>query len=75
MNWSYLHFKNHAEEVLYNNADKLFQEYEQHQRGGALFFKLLTDVILSSNEDSLAALKSTVKQYNGVFRMDLSHLF
>jgi hypothetical protein len=33
MNWSYLHFKNHVEEVLYNDVDKLFQEYEQHQRG------------------------------------------
>jgi hypothetical protein len=64
MNWSYLHFKNHVEEVLYNDVDKLFQEYEQHQRGGALFFKLLTDVVLSSNEDSLAALESTIKQYN-----------
>jgi hypothetical protein len=64
MNWSYLHFKNHTEEVLYNDVDKLFQEYEQHQRGGALFFKLLADTVLSSNEDSLAALETTIKQYN-----------
>jgi hypothetical protein len=64
MNWSYLHFKNHVEEVLYNDVDKLFQEYEKHQRGGALFFKLLTDAVLSSNEDSLAALETTIKQYN-----------
>jgi len=64
MNWSYLHFKNHTEEVLYNDVDKSFQEYEQHQRGGALFFKLLADAVLSSNEDSLAALETTIKQYN-----------
>jgi len=64
MNWSYLHFKNHVEEVLYNDVDKLFQEFEQRERGGALFFKLLTDVVLSSNEESLAALESTIKQYN-----------
>jgi hypothetical protein len=64
MNWSYLHFKNHTEEVLYIDVDKLFQEYEQHQRGGALFFKLLADAVLSFNEDSLAALETTIKQYN-----------
>jgi hypothetical protein len=64
MNWSYLHFKNHVEEVLYNDVDKLFQEFEQQERGGALFFKLLTDVVLSSNEESLAALEATIKKYN-----------
>jgi hypothetical protein len=45
-------------------VDKLFQEYEKHQRGGALFFKLLTNTVPSSNEDSLAALETTIKQYN-----------
>jgi hypothetical protein len=61
MNWSYLHFKNHVQEVLYNDVNKLFQEFEQQERGGALFFKLLTDVVLSFNEESLAALESTIK--------------
>ena len=64
MNWTYLHFKNHVDEVLYNDIDKLFQEYEQQQRGGALFFKLLTDAVLASTEDSLAALETTIKQYS-----------
>jgi hypothetical protein len=64
MNWSYLHFKNHVDEVLYNDVDKLFHEYEKQQRGGALFFKLLTDAVLASNEDSLAALETTIKQYS-----------
>jgi hypothetical protein len=64
MNWSYLHFKNHVEDVLYNDVDKLLHEYEKHQRGGALFFKLLTDAVLASNEDSLAALETTIKQYS-----------
>jgi hypothetical protein len=64
MNWSYLHFKNHVDDVLYNDTDKLFHEYAKHQRGGALFFKLLTDAVLASNEDSLAALETIIKQYS-----------
>ena len=64
MNWSYLHFKNHVDEVLYNDTDKLFNSYSKKERGGPLFFKLLTDAVLSANEDSLSALESTIKNYN-----------
>ena len=64
MNWSYLHFKSHVDEVLYNDTDKLFNNYPKKERGGPLFFKLLTDAVLSANEDSLAALESTIKNYN-----------
>jgi hypothetical protein len=64
MNWSYLHFKNHVDEVLYNDTDKLFNSYNKKERGGPLFFKLLTNAVLSANEDSLAALESTIKNYN-----------
>jgi hypothetical protein len=64
MNWSYLHFKNHTEEVLYNEIDKQFQTYEQRQRGGPLFFKLLTDVLLVSNEQSLSSLETIITKYN-----------
>jgi hypothetical protein len=64
MNWSYLHFKNHVDEVLYNDTDKLFNSYSKKQRGGPLFFKLLTNAVLSANEDSLTALESTIKNYN-----------
>jgi hypothetical protein len=63
MNWSYLHFKNHVDEVLYNDTDKLFNTYKKKQRGGPLFFKLLTNAVLSANEDSLSALESTIKNY------------
>jgi hypothetical protein len=39
MNWSNLHFKNHAEEVLYNDINKSFQDdYEKQECGGPLFF-------------------------------------
>jgi hypothetical protein len=64
MNWSYLHFKNHVDIVLYNNTDKEFHTYDKKERGGPLFFKLLTDSVLTANEDSLAALESTIKVYN-----------
>ena len=64
MNWSYLHFKNHTEEVLYNEIDKQFQTYERRQRGGPLFFKLLIDVLLVSNEQSLSSLETTITKYN-----------
>ena len=64
MNWSYLHFKSHVDDVLYNEIDKLFQAHDKKERGGPLFFKLLTDVLLVSNEQSLAALESTITKYN-----------
>jgi hypothetical protein len=64
MNWSYLHFKNHVDNVLYNDTDKEFHTYDKKERGGPLFFKLLTDSVLTANEDSLAALESTIKVYN-----------
>jgi hypothetical protein len=64
MNWSYLHFKSHVKEVLYNDIDKLFNSYTKKERGGPLFFKLLSSAVLSSNEDSLAALEFTIKNYN-----------
>lgn len=64
MNWSYLHFKNHVDEVLYNDTDKIFHSHSKKERGGPLFFKLLTDAVLSANEDSLVALESTIKNYN-----------
>jgi hypothetical protein len=64
MNWSYLHLKNHVDEVLYNDTDKLFNSYAKKERGGPLFFRLLTNAVLSANEDSLAALETTIKSYN-----------
>lgn len=64
MNWSYLHFKSHVDDVLYNEIDKQFQSYDKKESGGPLFFKLLTDVLLVSNEQSLAALESTITKYN-----------
>jgi hypothetical protein len=67
MNWSYLHFKSHVDDVLYNEIDKQFQAYDKKERGGPLFFKLLTDVLLVSNEQSLAALESTITKYNIAF--------
>jgi hypothetical protein len=64
MNWSYLHFKNHVEDILYNEIDKIFQTYEKREQGGPLFFRLLTDILLVSNEQSLASLESTITKYN-----------
>jgi hypothetical protein len=64
MNWSYLHFKNHVDVVLYNDTDKEFHSFDKKERGGPLFFKLLTNAVLTANEDSLAALESTIKVYN-----------
>jgi hypothetical protein len=64
MNWSYLHFKNHVNDNLYNDVNKAFLKYEKKQRGGPLFFKLLVDTLLSSNETSLSSLESTIKQFN-----------
>jgi hypothetical protein len=43
---------------------KKFQAYDKKVRGGPLFFKLLTDVLLMSNEQSLAALESTITKYS-----------
>jgi hypothetical protein len=64
MNWSYLHFKNHVDVVLYDDTDKEFHSFDKRERGGPLFFKLLTNSVLTANEDSLAALESTIKVYN-----------
>jgi hypothetical protein len=64
MNWSYLHFKNHVEVILYDDTDKEFHSFDKRKRGGPLFFKLLTNSVLSANEKSLAALESTIKVYN-----------
>jgi hypothetical protein len=64
MNWSYLHFKNHVEDVLYDDVNKEFHDdFEKKQRGGPLFFKLLVDKVITSNENSLSALVSTIKKY------------
>jgi hypothetical protein len=64
MNWSYLHFKNHVNDNLYNDVNKAFLKYEKKKRGGPLFFKLLVDILLSSNETSLSSLESTIKNFN-----------
>ena len=64
MNWSYLHFKNHVGDNLYNDVNKQFLTYEKKQQGGPLFFKLLVDTVLSSNESSLSSLETTIKNYN-----------
>ena len=64
MNWSYLHFKNHVDVILYNDTDKEFHSYDKRERGGPLFFILLTNSVLSANKDSLAALESTIKVCN-----------
>jgi hypothetical protein len=64
MNWSYLHFKNHVNDNLYNDVNKAFLKYEKKKRGGPLFFKLLVDILLSSNETSLLSLESTIKNFN-----------
>jgi hypothetical protein len=64
MNWSYLHFKNHVEDVLYDDVNKEFHDdYEKKERGGPLFFKLLVDKVVTSNENSLSVLVSTIKRY------------
>jgi hypothetical protein len=64
MNWSYLHFKNHVNDNLYNDVNKVFLKHEKKERGGPLFFKLLVDTLLSSNETSLSSLESTIKKFN-----------
>jgi hypothetical protein len=64
MNWSYLHFKNDVNDNLYNDVIKAFLKHEKKQRGGPLFFKLLVDTLLTSNETSLLSLESTIKQFN-----------
>jgi hypothetical protein len=64
MNWSYLHFKNHANDNLYNDVNKAFLKHDKKERGGPLFFKLLVDILLSSNETSLSSLESTIKKFN-----------
>jgi hypothetical protein len=64
MNWSYLHFKNHVNDNLYNDVNKAFLKYNKKQRGGPLFFKLLVDILLTSNETSLSSLESTIKKFN-----------
>jgi hypothetical protein len=64
MNWSYLHFQNHVGDNLYNGFNKQFLTYEKKQQGGPLFFKLLVDTVLFSNENSLSSLETTIKNYN-----------
>jgi hypothetical protein len=54
MNWSYLHFNSHVEEI-HDNFDK-------KQRGDPLYFKLLVDRVISSNENSLSALIRAIKK-------------
>jgi hypothetical protein len=64
MNWSYLHFNNHVEEILYDDVNKEFHDdFDKKQRGGPLFFKLLVDKVITSNENSLSALITTIKKY------------
>jgi hypothetical protein len=64
MNWSYLHFHNHVEEILFDDVNKEFHDdFDKKQRGGPLFFKLLVDKVITSNENSLSALITTIKKY------------
>jgi hypothetical protein len=64
MNWSYLHFHNHVEEILYDDVNKEFHnDFDKKQRGGPLFLKLLVDKVITSNENSLSALITAIKKY------------
>ena len=64
LSWSLLHFKEHVDPVLHNDIESRLQSFNKEEQGGPLYFILLMDEIVTSNEQSLAALEGTVKIYN-----------
>ena len=64
MTWSQIHFKNHVDPVLHSDIETRMKKYSSAEQGGTLYFIILMDEILTSNENSLAALEGTIKIYN-----------
>lgn len=64
LSWSLLHFKEHVDPVLHNDIELRLQSFKKEEQGGPLYFILLMDEIVTSNEQSRAALEGTVKIYN-----------
>ena len=64
LTWSQLHFKNHVNPILHSDIEARIKEYPSSEQGGPLYFIILMDEILTSNENSLQALEATIKTYN-----------
>ena len=64
MSWSLLHFKQHVQASLHTDIDLRLQQHPAIERGGPLYFVLLMDELVLSNEQSCEALVSLVQSYN-----------
>ena len=63
MNWTMQYFKNDVESVTFAHCHVLYMKYPAYQRGGPLIFKLLTDHLSASDEQTKESLLKSVKAY------------
>ena len=63
MNWTMQYFKNNVESITFAHYHTLYMDYPAYQRGGPLFFKLLTDHLAASDEQTKESLLKSVKAY------------
>jgi hypothetical protein len=63
LEWSLIHFRNHADQELYNVVHAEYISFPPEERGGPLFLKLLLLHLVVSNEANLEILINTVKTY------------
>ena len=63
MNWTMQYFKNNVESVTYHHCYAIYMDYSAYQRGGPLFFKILTDYLTASNEQTKKSLLKSIKAY------------
>ena len=60
LTWSQIHFKNHVNPILHSDIKARMKKYPSSEQGGPLYFIILMDEILTSNENSLASLEGTI---------------
>ena len=63
MDWSMQYFKNNVETITFAHCHAIYMEYPAFQRGGPLFFKILTDYMTASDERTKESLLKSVKAY------------
>ena len=64
MSWSLLHFKQYVQASLHIDIDLHLQQYPAIEQEGSLYFALLMEELVPSNEQSCEALVSLVHTYN-----------
>ena len=68
LTWSQIHFKNHVNPILHSDIEARMKKHPSSEQGGPLYFIILMNEILTSNENSLAALE------NGMQPLDSSNI-